>query len=273
MRKHEGNEMHTENGPEQKKLIPNSDMAPLLEAVAISKDFNRVGGGRPIRVLKNVDFRIQQGEFVAVVGPSGSGKSTLLYCLAGLEPPTSGVLRLFGQDVSRLGRNGLARLRRDQIGFVFQAYNLIPAIDVLDNVALPGWLAKSRGARRRAKEVLKRLGVEELSRSFPEHLSGGQQQRVAIARAVASNARVVFADEPTGALDSAAGAVVLDSLRNLVDHEGRSVVMVTHDLEAASIADRVVVMRDGKISAELNRPSSETILRELQASHPAGGAS
>lgn len=263
--------MLPENGCEQKRLL-GDDNSPVLQAVAVSKVFRQGGSSRPSSVLTNIDFRLCSREFVAIVGPSGSGKSTLLYCLAGLEQPTSGVLSIFGQDTSRFGRGGLARLRRDQIGFVFQSYNLVPTLNVLDNVSLPGWLASSRGARRRARNALRQLGIEELCRSMPDQLSGGQQQRVAIARAIASNARIIFADEPTGALDSGAGEIVLNLLRKLVDDEGRSVVMVTHDLEAAGIADRVVVMRDGRIRIELERPSAETLLRELEASRPAKSA-
>lgn len=201
--------------------------------------------------------------------PLGVWKSTLLYCLAGLEPVSEGSVALLGREITRMGRNRLARLRRAHVGFVFQAYNLVPALNAIDNVALPGWLNRNRGARERAKVALQTVGLEEFARTLPERLSGGQQQRVAIARALASDAEIIFADEPTGALDSASGAVVLDRLRRLVDHDGRTVVMVTHDLEAASIADRVLVMRDGLVRVELTAPSSETILSALRDSAPA----
>lgn len=236
----------------------------LIEAEDVSKIFESSKGADPVIVLRGVSLRVVPGEMVAIVGPSGSGKSTLLYCLAGLEPTTSGQVCLFGQDVARLGRNALAKLRRDRIGFVFQSYNLIPSLTAAENAGLPGRLARRRGAGAAARASLQAVGLGERSRFLPGKLSGGQQQRVAIARVLASQASLVFADEPTGALDTHTGEQILALLRDAAAGD-RSVVLVTHDLEAAARADRVLVMRDGMIHAELVAPSAEDVLDAVQA--------
>ncbi|OZB86965.1 MAG: ABC transporter [Microbacterium sp. 14-71-5] len=201
-----------------------------------------------------------------MVGPSGSGKSTLLYCLAGLEHADQGEVRVHGEALTRASASRLARLRRDRIGFVFQSYNLIPSLSVRENVALP-----ARLARRAAPDVegaLAAVGLAEHGAQRPGQLSGGQQQRVAVARVLAAQPAVLFADEPTGALDSSAGGIVLDLLRGYAREE-RSVVLVTHDLDAAARADRTIVLRDGRVVAELRRPSAARILAAQHASSEA----
>lgn len=242
----------------------NPDANVLITAEAISKSFNPAKGLGRVTVLRGISLSVCSGEMVAIVGPSGSGKSTLLYCLAGLESVTSGRVDLFGKDLSGLSRNQLARLRRDQIGFVFQSYNLIPSLTAEENAGLPGRLARRRGAALAARESLRAVGLGERGRFLPGKLSGGQQQRVAIARVLSSGASIVFADEPTGALDTHAGAEVLSLLRSTATGS-RSVVLVTHDLEAAARADRVLVLRDGLIHAELITPSVEEVLAAVQA--------
>ena len=215
-------------------------------------------------MLRGVSMVVTAGEMVAIVGPSGSGKSTLLYCLAGLEPLHSGKVELFGQDLASLGRNRLAKMRRDRIGFVFQSYNLIPSLTAAENAGLPGRLSRRRGAAEAARDSLRAVGLSERMRFLPGKLSGGQQQRVAIARVLASGASLVFADEPTGALDTRSGKQVLELLRETAAG-GRSVVLVTHDLEAAARADRVLVLRDGQIHAELITPTVEEVLESVRA--------
>ncbi|PJJ61928.1 ABC transporter ATP-binding protein [Compostimonas suwonensis] len=236
----------------------------LIEAESLSKVFDSAKGSAPVTVLRDVSLRVDPGEMVAIVGPSGSGKSTLLYCLAGLEPATSGTVSLFGRDLAALRRNALAKLRRDAIGFVFQAYNLIPSLTAAENAGLPGRLARRRGAASAARESMRAVGLSERGGFLPGRLSGGQQQRVAIARVLASGASLVFADEPTGALDTRTGEQVLSLLRDAASGE-RSVVLVTHDLEAAARADRVLVLRDGLIHSELIAPTAEDVLEAVRA--------
>lgn len=244
--------------------ITTYDARHLIEAEHVSKSFDSAKSSESVVVLRDVSLRVQPGEMVAIVGPSGSGKSTLLYCLAGLEPVTAGAVKLFGRDVSGLRRNTLAKLRRDHVGFVFQSYNLIPSLTAAENAGLPGRLARRRGAAAAAQESLRAVGLGERDRFLPGKLSGGQQQRVAIARVLASGASLVFADEPTGALDTRTGEQVLSLLREAAAGE-RSVVMVTHDLEAAARADRVLVLRDGVIHAELLSPTSDSVLDAVRS--------
>lgn len=243
-------------------MVPRGD-GGLIEAEQLAKVFETTKDAAPVTVLRGVSLRVDPGEMVAIVGPSGSGKSTLLYCLAGLEPLTSGVVSLFGRDLSGLRRNALAKLRRDKIGFVFQSYNLIPSLTATENAGLPGRLARRRGAAAAALESLRVVGLADRGRFLPGKLSGGQQQRVAIARVLASGASLVFADEPTGALDTRTSQQVLSLLRDAASGQ-RSVVLVTHDLEAAARADRVLVLRDGLIHSELVTPSAEGVLEAVR---------
>jgi ABC-type lipoprotein export system ATPase subunit len=200
-----------------------------------------------VRAVDGVDLQVMRGETVAIMGPSGCGKSTLLYLLGGLDRPTAGEIWLDGQDLSRLSERGLARLRRDAIGFVFQAFHLMDELTAAENVELPALLAgrSPRAARRRAAQLLDQVGLADRAKFLPTALSGGQRQRVAIARALVADPAVVLADEPTGNLDSAATADVL----RLFDHlhrAGQTLVIVTHDPRIAATADRTITMRDGK---------------------------
>lgn len=226
---------------------------------------------RDVVVLHGVSFSAGPGEMVGVVGPSGSGKSTLLYCLSGLEPFGAGRVVLLGADLASASRKAVALLRRGRVGFVFQAFHLVPSLTAEENVALPLLLDGVRDGPVRAAGALQAVGLGEYGAAYPRRLSGGQQQRVALARVLAQQPSVVFADEPTGALDQTTGRHVLGSLRALTQ-QGACVVLVTHDLQAAALADRVVVLTDGTIVDELVRPSPEAILHAMQSPRTAGGA-
>ncbi|WP_374215170.1 ABC transporter ATP-binding protein [Streptomyces longispororuber] len=227
---------------------------------------SRVYGGAKNRVtaLDDVSIGLERGTFTAVMGPSGSGKSTFLHCAAGLDRPTSGTVHLDGVDLGGLRERALTRFRRERIGFVFQAFNLLPALSVVDNVTLPLRLAGTRPAKGVVDEVLERVGLAGRRRSRPGELSGGQQQRVALARALVTRPAVVFGDEPTGALDTRTAAEVLTLLRQSVDEAGQTLVMVTHDPLAAAYADRVVFLADGRLIGALERPTVEQITRQMQ---------
>ncbi|MER7273427.1 ABC transporter ATP-binding protein [Dactylosporangium sp. NPDC000244] len=202
-----------------------------------------------VTALDDVSVDLERGAFTAIMGPSGSGKSTLLQCAAGLDRPTSGRVVLDGQDLTGLSERRLTLLRRRRIGFVFQGFNLLPALTARQNVGLPLRLAGRRADPDGIQRSLAEVGLGERGGHRPHELSGGQQQRVAIARALVARPAVLFADEPTGALDSASGQDVLRLLRGLVDEHGQTIVMVTHDPGAASYADRIVTMRDGRVAA------------------------
>ncbi|WP_433055144.1 ABC transporter ATP-binding protein [Dactylosporangium sp. CS-033363] len=201
-----------------------------------------------VTALDGVSVAFERGTFTAVMGPSGSGKSTLLQCAAGLDRPTSGRVVVDGQDLTGLGERGLTLLRRRSIGFVFQGFNLLPALTARQNVGLPLRLAGKRADAANVEAGLAAVGLGERGGHRPHELSGGQQQRVAIARALVTAPAVLFADEPTGALDSASGRDVLQLLRGLVDERGQTIVMVTHDQVAASYADRIVTLTDGRLA-------------------------
>ena len=220
-------------------------------------------GDGAVRALDGVTLGFGRGTFTAVMGPSGSGKSTLLQAAAGLDRLTSGGVRFGDLDLGRLNERQLARLRRERLGFVFQSFNLLGALTAEQNVALPSRLAGRRLSRATVRTALERVGLGDRVRHRPAQLSGGQQQRVAIARALVSEPEVVFADEPTGALDSRSGREVLGLLRETVDGGGRTLVMVTHDPSAAAWADRVVFMADGRLAGELLSPSPEAVAEHL----------
>jgi putative ABC transport system ATP-binding protein len=205
----------------------------------------------------------RRGTFTAVMGPSGSGKSTLLQCAAGLDRPDSGQVIVDGVELGPLSEAKLTALRRERIGFVFQAFNLLSALSAEQNVGLPLRLAGRRPAAAQVRESLAQVGLAERGRHLPSQLSGGQQQRVAIARALITKPRVLFADEPTGALDSSSGREVLRLLRSLVDQQGQSTIMVTHDPVAAAYADTVLFLADGRVVDELVKPSAQAIAERM----------
>jgi putative ABC transport system ATP-binding protein len=216
-----------------------------------------------VRALDTGDLDFFAGTFTAVMGPSGSGKSTLLHCAAGLDRPSAGTVWLAGTDLSRLSETALTKQRRTRIGFVFQAFNLVPALNVRENILLPSRLAHTRPDRRWLAEVVTRVGLDGRLRHRPAQLSGGEQQRVAIARALAVRPDVIFCDEPTGALDTGTAAQVLTLLRQAVDVDRQTVLMVTHDPVAASYADRVVFLADGRIVDDLAAPGVDAIADRL----------
>ncbi|MFJ6479088.1 MULTISPECIES: ABC transporter ATP-binding protein [unclassified Streptomyces] len=230
-------------------------------------DVTRVfgAGDRAVTALDRVSLDVPRGTFTAVMGPSGSGKSTLLQCAAGLDRPTSGRVSVGGTELGRLGETRLTLLRRDRIGFVFQAFNLLPALTAEQNVALPLRLAGRRPARAEVREALARVGLGDRARHRPAQLSGGQQQRVALARALITRPEVLFGDEPTGALDSQTGRGVLTLLRTMVDTERQTVVMVTHDPVAASYADRVVFLADGRVNGDVLGARAQDIAARMTA--------
>jgi putative ABC transport system ATP-binding protein len=221
----------------------------VLEARGLRKVHG--SGAAAVAAVQDVDVRLEHGEFLAVTGPSGCGKSTLLNLLGGLDRPTAGEIYLHGERVDGAGESRRARLRRTEVGFVFQFFNLIANLTVADNVELPSLLAgvPAREARRRAAELLERLGLAETAARVPGSLSGGQQQRVAIARALVNRPSVLLADEPTGNLDSGAARDVVSVLRERAD-EGQAIILVTHDMRVASAARRVIRMRDGAVVGE-----------------------
>ena len=221
--------------------------------------------GQQVTALAGVDATFDRGTFTAVMGPSGSGKSTLLQTAAGLDRPTAGRVWIGDTELSRLSETKLTELRRTRVGFIFQAFNLISALTVEENIELPARLSGARPDRRWVAQVVEQVGLGDQLRRRPSELSGGQQQRVAIARALAMRPDVVFCDEPTGALDTQTAADVLSLLRSLVDGHGQTVIMVTHDPVAASYADRVVVLADGRIVADMPQPGADRIAEQLAA--------
>jgi putative ABC transport system ATP-binding protein len=236
--------------------------AAAVRAVGVWK---RYGGGQTqIDALADVTADFGKGRFTAIMGPSGSGKSTLLHCLAGLDNPTDGQVFLGDVDLTRLPEKQLTHLRRDRIGFVFQAFNLVPTLTAFENITLPLDLAGRKPDQDWLTTVIDTIGLTDRLGHKPSELSGGQQQRVACARALVSRPDVVFADEPTGNLDSRSSADVLGFLHRSVRDFGQTVVMVTHDPTAASYADRVLFLADGRLESELLDPSAETVLDTMK---------
>jgi putative ABC transport system ATP-binding protein len=210
-------------------------------------------GGRPLTILDGLTLDIARGEAVAVIGPSGSGKSTLLGLIAGLDAPTAGSITVGGVDVTRLGESALARFRRETIGYVFQSYHLIPTLTAAENVAVPLELAGERRVAARVRALLEQVGLGDRADHYPVQLSGGEQQRVALARAVALEPPLLLADEPTGNLDSATGAAIIELLFTLNRERGSTLLLVTHDPALAERADRVVSLRDGRVVGDRRR--------------------
>ncbi len=221
-------------------------------------------GSATVRALDGVTVDFPVGRYTAIMGPSGSGKSTLLHCLAGLDSLTSGDIYIGDQRLGELSDNQLTRLRRDRVGFIFQAYNLIATLDAEENITLPAAIAGRRPDRPWLDRVIDILGIGDRLDHRPAELSGGQQQRVAAARALAARPDIVFADEPSGNLDSKSGVQLLGFLRQAVDEFGQTIVMVTHDPQAAGYADRVVFLEDGRIVDELADPTTERVLDRLK---------
>jgi putative ABC transport system ATP-binding protein len=251
------------------QLMKASDQA--LAAAAITapaialRDVRKVHGegDGAVVALDGVSIELSSGSFTAVMGPSGSGKSTLLHVAAGLDRPTSGTVALGDTELAGLSERRLTILRRERIGFVFQAFNLMPSLTVTQNIGLPLRLDGRRARRSEVRQVAARVGLDDRLRHRPSQLSGGQQQRVAIARALVTRPEVVFADEPTGALDSRTGRGVLALLREVVDGDGHTVVMVTHDPVAAAHADRVVLLADGRLAGMLEAPDADEVAEHL----------
>ncbi|MFC8173304.1 ABC transporter ATP-binding protein [Streptomyces sp. NPDC057242] len=221
-------------------------------------------GETRVVALDSVDVDIARGRFTAIMGPSGSGKSTLMHCLAGLDTVTSGQIFLDETEITGLKDKKLTQLRRDRIGFIFQAFNLLPTLSAIENITLPMDIAGRKPDADWLRRVVDTVGLSERLRHRPNELSGGQQQRVAVARALAARPEIIFGDEPTGNLDSRAGAEVLGFLRTSVDELGQTIVMVTHDPVAASYADRVLYLADGKIVDEMERPTAEAVLDRMK---------
>jgi putative ABC transport system ATP-binding protein len=232
---------------------PASPLAPevVADAVAASALTRTYGAGESaVHALRGVSLTVPAGQFTAIMGPSGSGKSTLMHLLAGLDTPDSGSVHVAGEDITRMSDRQLTRLRRRHIGFVFQSFNLLPTLTAEENVVLPLVIAGRKPEAAAVDALLERMGLLERRDHRPRELSGGQQQRVAVARALIGRPTVLFADEPTGNLDSRAGAEVLQLLREAVDRDGQTTIMVTHDARAAAIADRVLSLADGRVVSD-----------------------
>jgi putative ABC transport system ATP-binding protein len=241
---------------------PDTTHAPVVTASGVTRRYGE--GDTAVDALREVSLDIAQGRLTAVMGPSGSGKSTLMHILAGLDKPTSGEVTVAGVDVTRLDDTELTKLRRDHIGFIFQFFNLLPMLTAAENIALPLKLAGRKPDPAWLAELIDKVGLGERLTHRPSELSGGQQQRVAVARALVSRPSVMFADEPTGNLDSTTGGEILTLLRDSVDMLGQTTVMVTHDAHAAAIADRVLFLADGDIVRDLGPSSAHEILETLE---------
>jgi putative ABC transport system ATP-binding protein len=237
-------------------------METVAEAVAATKIYG--SGDTVVRALDDVSVRFAEGVFSAIMGPSGSGKSTLMHCMAGLDTLTSGQVFIAGTDLGTLKDKELTHLRRDKVGFVFQAFNLVPTLDALENITLPMALAGRKPDRAWLDNVIDTVHLRDRLTHRPSELSGGQQQRVAVARALTSRPEVVFADEPTGNLDSKSGTEILGFMSQAVRDLTQTIVMVTHDPIAAAYADRVVFLGDGKIVGELTDPTAETVIDRMK---------
>jgi putative ABC transport system ATP-binding protein len=237
---------------------------PVLETQNLIKQY--ILGPHQVDALRGVNFVVEEGEFVAIMGPSGSGKSTLLHLIGGLDQPTSGEISLAGQPLAKLKDRQITLLRRRNVGFVFQFFNLLPTLTAEENITLPLFIdgKKVKNYQERLERLLKLVGLAERRRHKPEQLSGGEQQRVALARAMITEPAIVLADEPTGNLDTKTGAIIMDLLRRSCDEMGQTIVVVTHDPKAASYADRVVFLRDGIVANQLIFSKSEDSVQRLK---------
>jgi putative ABC transport system ATP-binding protein len=244
------------------ELTHSTQVTPAAQAVSLSKTYG--AGSAQVVALADVTVTFESGRLTAVMGPSGSGKSTLMHCLAGLDRPTSGSSFVGGLDIGKLSDAGLTQMRRDRIGFVFQAFNLVPTLTALENITLPADLAGVQVDREWLELLIGQLGIADRLTHRPAELSGGQQQRVACARALINRPQLIFADEPTGNLDSNSSADVLAFLRRSVTEFGQSIVMVTHDPHSAAYADRVVFLADGTVVGELEQPTADSVLERMR---------
>ncbi len=243
-------------------------MTPPAAARALNATKIYGRGDTAVHALSDVSVELHAGRFTAIMGPSGSGKSTLMHCFAGLDTLTSGQMFLGDTELSQLDEKALTLLRRDHVGFVFQAYNLVPTLTALENITLPMTLGGHKPDQAWLDKVVKTLGLGDRLSHRPSELSGGQQQRVAVARALAGRPQIIFADEPTGNLDSRSGADVLRFLRNAVDEFAQTIVMVTHDPGAASGADRVIFLADGAVVGDLEEPTTDEVLERMRMFGP-----
>jgi putative ABC transport system ATP-binding protein len=234
----------------------------VVSATRLTRTYGE--GDTAVQALRGVSLDVARGKLTAVMGPSGSGKSTLMHLLAGLDRPTSGEVSIAGQSISELGDNELTKLRREHIGFVFQFFNLLPMLTAEENVLLPLTIAGEKPDEKWFEGLLAKTGLTDRRKHRPSELSGGQQQRVAIARALVSKPTVVFADEPTGNLDSKTSGEILELMRDSVDSFGQTTVMVTHEARAAAIADRILFLDDGEIVRDLPRSDAKTVIAAME---------
>lgn len=240
-------------------------MTQTTTAAYVTDAVKMYGNGESaVFALRNVAVGFEKAQFTAIMGPSGSGKSTLMHCLAGLDNLTSGTAVVDGDDISQLSDNQLTKLRRDKIGFIFQSFNLVPTLSAKENILLPLTLGGKDADTEWFKEVIDTVGLGDRLTHRPSELSGGQQQRVAVARALSSRPAIIFADEPTGNLDSVSGTEILTFMRRAVKEMGQTIVMVTHDPVAASYADRIVFLADGAVVGEMVSPTPELVLERMK---------
>jgi putative ABC transport system ATP-binding protein len=246
----------------QSPLPPDAFGVAAARAIDAVKIYGK--GDTQVRALDGISVEFGRGRYTAIMGPSGSGKSTLMHCMAGLDNLTSGRVYIGDTDLSQLDEKSLTLLRRDKVGFVFQAFNLVPTLTAVENIRLPLDLARRDGDKEWIDMVVKTVGLSDRLSHRPNELSGGQQQRVAVARALATRPEIIFADEPTGNLDSRTGAEILGFMRRAVDELGQTIVMVTHDPVAAAYAHRVVFLVDGRIVDEMQDPTAQRVLDALK---------
>jgi len=246
-------------------IAPTQVKAPAVAASAVTRRYG--DGESAVDALRGVTLEVPAGQFTAVMGPSGSGKSTLMHLLAGLDTPSSGTVGIGGEDITAMNDKQLTKLRRKHIGFVFQQFNLLPTLTAEENILLPLSIAGRKTDKADLEALIARVGLQERRDHRPSELSGGQQQRVAIARALISRPTILFADEPTGNLDSASGAEILALLREAVELDGQTTLMVTHDPRAAAAADRVVFIADGRIVADLAEPTEADVLAAVKEAY------
>ena len=249
------------NTQAKEHAVPDSATGDAARAIDLVKTYGH--GEAKVTALDHVDIGFEKNRFTAIMGPSGSGKSTLMHCMAVLDSPTSGQTYIGETELSELNEKQITTLRRDRLGFIFQAFNLVPTLTAAENITLPLDVAGKKVDSSWFQEVTTRLGLAERLNHRPSELSGGQQQRVACARALVARPEIIFGDEPTGNLDSNSSQEVLDILRTAVDHDDQTVVIVTHDPKAASYADRVLFLADGKVVHELESPTAEDILSTM----------